>query len=705
MMCLCWRKKSEKNDLLGLDGLVTQMNPDENVNHLPATIPNHVPININLQPEAAVDVKKRSMTLNSSRRSLPDIPLDGLCIDTDNYARNGDNSSDLYATVEPYASGKRHTLPNGIDAKPSISQHSSISQADDSLSPYARVKEHPYAKLKKTEHPYDHVQPSSSRTQDDLLEGSTIRIDRVSMPQTVPESSMPSRSPRSSEQIGADIPAASAVAGGVAASQELPYMTPPIAQPNFSGDSQDSSKGYTSISVREPLENIRAQTKGLNKTSTDIDPHYSTVSDDSDDVYTTIQDPNVIYTSESETYAQIQPPLPNASVEVTNNAAEGSPRERSSTSSDQVDVGLRSSVSENKKNGICAHSRQESSSSVSNVGSPKPEKRQANSPLPPPPPLSNNLEIPSEKVSTFKTVDDMYAKVHKSKKKTEKDESIVHKEVVGMTQASVPDLNEEQDESYSTSDPISTTDSNLYSEHNYETLRKSSDPRYEKLKPKEKECEPGYDTINGPASILSSDPGYEALKQASEASSEDDPNYEELRHRTSSFSDSAGYSTIGNKLSIHSNVELDGYSVVQKHGKKSIADDVKSKSSKYDGDHHDTSIDEPNYESMPNEIVPDHNYASLNTGDCESDPNYESVKYLDQSLEEPPYERLQDEDSSKTDSQQSSSELGDSETYTKNYLDNGNGDVRNRPSKENSVLTNKNTGIILESEFDGIVQV
>lgn len=39
------------------------------------------------------------------------------------------------------------------------------------------------------------------------------------------------------------IPAASAIAGRVSASQELPYMTPPIVQSQqyFSGDSQDSS--------------------------------------------------------------------------------------------------------------------------------------------------------------------------------------------------------------------------------------------------------------------------------------------------------------------------------------------------------------------------------------------------------------------------------------------------------------------------------
>lgn len=39
----------------------------------------------------------------------------------------------------------------------------------------------------------------------------------------------------------ANIPAASAIAGSVAASNELPYMTPPLHSDHFSGDSQDSA--------------------------------------------------------------------------------------------------------------------------------------------------------------------------------------------------------------------------------------------------------------------------------------------------------------------------------------------------------------------------------------------------------------------------------------------------------------------------------
>lgn len=61
--------------------------------------------------------------------------------------------------------------------------------------------------------------------------------------QSLIEPTVPCRSRRSSNQsgVGSDIPAASAVAGGISANQELPYMTPPLTQPNFSGDSQDSS--------------------------------------------------------------------------------------------------------------------------------------------------------------------------------------------------------------------------------------------------------------------------------------------------------------------------------------------------------------------------------------------------------------------------------------------------------------------------------
>lgn len=54
--------------------------------------------------------------------------------------------------------------------------------------------------------------------------------------------------------------------------------------------------------MREPLSAILAESKSPSRR---VDSHYATVSDDSDDMYAAIEDPSQIYTSESETYAQI----------------------------------------------------------------------------------------------------------------------------------------------------------------------------------------------------------------------------------------------------------------------------------------------------------------------------------------------------------------------------------------------------------------
>lgn len=61
---------------------------------------------------------------------------------------------------------KSHSIPNGVDSRVALSQHNSLNQADDNFSPYARVREHPYDKVRKVEHPYAVVQSSSSQEQD-----------------------------------------------------------------------------------------------------------------------------------------------------------------------------------------------------------------------------------------------------------------------------------------------------------------------------------------------------------------------------------------------------------------------------------------------------------------------------------------------------------------------------------------------------------
>lgn len=69
-------------------------------------------------------------------------------------------------------SGKK--LVNGIENRPSISQHSSISQADDANSPYARVNYDKLRKMEKLEHPYARVQSTTKEMEDENSSDETI---------------------------------------------------------------------------------------------------------------------------------------------------------------------------------------------------------------------------------------------------------------------------------------------------------------------------------------------------------------------------------------------------------------------------------------------------------------------------------------------------------------------------------------------------
>ena len=127
---------------------------------------------------------------------------------------------------------------------------------------------HPYAKVKKVrDHPY-----------------ATVQADGASAPSASTAPPPPPPPP-----------------------PEVELRPQPQAQPQyFSGDSQDSSKGYTSISVREPLRHIRTTMPNNNTQS-----NYAAVSEASDDMYAAIEDPTYIPTgnqSNSDTYAVIQLP-------------------------------------------------------------------------------------------------------------------------------------------------------------------------------------------------------------------------------------------------------------------------------------------------------------------------------------------------------------------------------------------------------------
>lgn len=142
-------------------------------------------------------------------------------------------------------------------------------------------------------------------------------------------------------------------------------------------------------------------------------------------MYAAIDDPNNqgdLYTSGSETYAQIQPPtaltvsveinpipnsMRNSTIDESVVAAAISPR--LSTASSQKEVEFSTTVQpvvEILKNNM--HSRQASSSSVTssvgNLGSPKPEKRQANSPLPPTPKTSLQSNLSNSNLTSSSSI-------------------------------------------------------------------------------------------------------------------------------------------------------------------------------------------------------------------------------------------------------------------------------------------------------------
>ncbi|XP_013139688.1 PREDICTED: uncharacterized protein LOC106104250 isoform X2 [Papilio polytes] len=298
----------------------------------------------------------------NSQRSLPEIPHPVGRHDS------GDTASEIYATVN---------LDEGSKPAPTAS-----TSRDH---PY----EHAYAKLQNENH---NITVDITPDQESERE---IQIDEREASQPGPESVV--------------ISASVAISGQLPSSQELPYITPPSPRPpppalppalplapppadntlHFSGDSTDSAKGYTSISVREPLSNIRAQ--GVKHSA---QPHYATVSDDSDEMYAAIEEASVGEGEGSDTYAQIAPeprrrdpapaaPAPAAAAAPGPATAPAAPplSELATRRSAPPEIGASTSQA--------THSRQASSSSCSNstgaLGSPKPEKRVANSPLPPPP--------------------------------------------------------------------------------------------------------------------------------------------------------------------------------------------------------------------------------------------------------------------------------------------------------------------------------
>lgn len=226
-------------------------------------------------------------------------------------------------------------------------------------------------------------------------------------------------------------------------------------------------------------------------------------------------------------------------------------------------------------------------SSVISPNSPKPEKRQANSPLPRPPDPA---------------VDDMYAKVMK-KRRSSHSVSSVDPELPESPPPPLPDSSvpgyERVDRGHDPHCQVSEPNYNP----GYETV--SSDCLENDL---DRQA-PGYETVCGEHDSLI--PGYERVSGGRDAASDSEPNYEELHPQDSASCVESSYAKVNKK---------------RKAGSFSNSEPDYASLSRKDPGYERVEGYEPNYETVCKD---------------NSEPNYESVD-----RNEPPYEKLKSDSSS-----------------------------------------------------------
>ncbi|CAL8073110.1 unnamed protein product [Orchesella dallaii] len=297
-------------------------------------------------------VRKTTTKASAQHRQLPDLPQIPMHVGAQNIPRRSssvlshDGTSELYATVgeTPIADGSERpskrsshyaqirengsgknaasalsptgsqSFVNGAPGTSSVAGsrttsgtngRGGIEATPSSDSETYASSHHPYAKLKKNaEHPYARVRSSANGGNGNDEETDTDNYDlpqflsRQAGPSSavVPSSSTTARSSGANlNNAGVNVVGSSADAEGPVPPRRIGRQWRRSSQPqvlnndnasHFSGDSQDS-RGYTSISVREPLSNIRSQVANTRS----YDSHYATVSDDSEEMYAAIDDP------------------------------------------------------------------------------------------------------------------------------------------------------------------------------------------------------------------------------------------------------------------------------------------------------------------------------------------------------------------------------------------------------------------------------
>lgn len=96
-----------------------------------------------------------------------------------------------------------------------------------------------------TEHPYAQLNvPANSPSNSNINYAANTVEGEMSLDTTDTHSNTDTSPTLNEPTPPAEIHAAPAIAGMISASHDLPYMTPPIPNQHFSGDSQDSSSTH-----------------------------------------------------------------------------------------------------------------------------------------------------------------------------------------------------------------------------------------------------------------------------------------------------------------------------------------------------------------------------------------------------------------------------------------------------------------------------
>jgi len=556
IILLCLKIKASKSnpDLFGVEGTVKKTKNDD------AYAPANTSENLNVSGDDS------NVRTPSYDRKLPDIPNDEIYKNS----TKEDTNSELYATVDE--------MPNNLNLSthPDINIPPGPSNFDPKNHPYAKVKktrrqEHPYAKVGENKDNEDNTDTEEYDTTENLLEvrpqssqrSSGRSLNAPSLGTWVSPPRRPDEIPRNPSRQATPLP------------PEPPFNEGTHQQQHFSGDSQDSfsAKGYTSISVREPLSMIR-DIRQIGPSQPPIqEGNYVTLSETSDEMYAAIED--TVY---------------------MNPGGKDSSAEKDDEESDPNN--MYSKVDKTKKRNDRQTKSYDPSNSYARVNKPTAGKNLSHS--------NDNLGARPKQRSprTSVKLEDIdyseYEVTHSDHPAYGEGPS--HRLSYDNTQPRTYNMNRSYHEEYrprvdSNRDPgyetVPYAESQLSErDPGYEVVpqnrRIGKDPDYETVPSELKD--PGYESVPHRNRVNSIDPGYESVPQKREPGYESvprkEPGYESVKQRHD-----PGYETVNN----HTKQLNKGHS----YGPRSFPPDYESVIRERDPGYESVGFKDPGYETVP----------------------------------------------------------------------------------------------------------